>query len=247
MKKLLIPTLMFAIASSANAAMNVNEILPSGKTAVMEKLESWQFGDSLDELNDAVMMPSFNPFIKDRIGKTALDYAVTNKVKPIEYYLKTKKYKSQYRKAAKKTYEDYFSGDLQVGLIKAIANGSLPAIKDFLARHPNFDLNYELGAGVTPLAATAFIQDVDLAGLTFIALVDAGADVNQPLLRQGNDTLGHVFCSNDNFLMMLLAISKGYDINLRNKDGADVYEYSYKSGSLHCGQHLENIMNAVNE
>ncbi|MCY9866123.1 hypothetical protein OTK49_26660 [Vibrio coralliirubri] len=249
MTKKIIPALLLALSFSSpvSASSKVNSILPSGKTMVMENLEAWKFGESLDELNSMVMMPSFNPYIKDRKGSTALDYAVINKVKPIEYHLKKEKYKYQYRTASKMKYSDFFSDDLKIGLLKAIAAGALPAVKEFLVKHPDFDLNFELGAGITPLAATALIHDIDLAGLTFVALTEAGADVNQVLVRQGGAGLGHVFCAKDNFLMMLLAISKGYDINLRNKDGADVYEYSYQSGSLYCGQHLENIMNSLNE
>jgi len=221
---------------------SVNETDSAGRTKLMVELSTWRYGDSLDRINAHILEPSFNPHIKDNFGRTALNYAKKYKVKPIEYVLAKKEYIKHYKKVNNYKYESVFSDqDSDAQFIKAVANGSLTQVKRFLSEHNGYNLKYEMVGGITPLSAVSMIKDVDLSALMFNELVSNGANVNEVLDYQNGDTLGHVFCAKDNYLMLLLAISKGYDINLKNKDGLDVYEYSVKNGKKFCQAHLENI------
>lgn len=224
---------------------SVNEIDTSGRTKLMIELSSWNYGDDLEEISRLILEPSFNPHIKDNQGHTALDYAIKYHVKPIEYILSKKEFAKHYRLVNKESFEEVFGGEVNgTTIVKAVANGSLSQVNKYLSENDNVDLNFELEGGVTPLSAVSLIKDIDIAALMFNELISNGANVNESLVYQNGDTLGHVFCASDNYLLLILAISKGYDINLKNKDGVDVYEYSTRNGRKFCQTHLENIANA---
>ena len=246
-KKQIILILTLSLLTSG-AIANVNSPLENGQTNVMNLLQNWQSGESLKELNELIVDDNFNPFTKDFSGSTALDYAIKYKVKPIEYFLQKIVNEKRYAEALKVT-DISLMGESNVNksLIKAIAGGHLTAVNNFLISHKNYDLNFELKAGITPLAATSLILDVDLAARMFTLLVANGADLNQSLTQTGGDSIGHVFCATDNYLMLLLAVSEGYSVNIENSQGDDVYSYSLKNKKSLCSEHLGNIIKSINE
>ncbi|ELP5898539.1 hypothetical protein QTV49_000413 [Vibrio vulnificus] len=239
--KLLNSLIILMLPSVVQAS--VNEIDSAGRTKLMNEISAWRYGDSLEKINAHILEPSFNPHVKDNLGRTAFDYAQKYKVKPIEYVLAKKEFSKHYKRVNNYEYESIFSEKISnTQFIKAVANGHLTQVKRFLTEHKDYELKYEMSGGITPLSAVSLIKDIDLSALMFNELVANGANVNEVLVYQNGDTLGHVFCAKDNYLMLLLAISKGYDINLKNKDGLDVYEYSYKNGKKYCQASLENIV-----
>ncbi|MCM0149250.1 hypothetical protein [Photobacterium galatheae] len=241
MKKFFISGLIIgSLCQSVYAS--VNALDESQRTQFMREMSVWKYGDPLDKMNQFILDPSFNPFVKDAHGRTALDYSRKYQIKPIEYILQKKFYRKYYNNHSGKSMSEVFTGeDNKVDFVRAVAKGSFPAIQAFMSENETFNLNYELEGGISPLSATALIKDVDLSGKIFSYLIEKGANPNETLKYLSRDNLGHVFCASDNYLMMLLAISKGYDINLRNRDGLDVYEYSVKNNKKFCQSHLENI------
>ncbi len=240
----IIPRLSFlCLLVVSNVSANVNMQDANGKTQVMNMVLQWKEGDSLNELNDAVLSPEFNPYIKDKSGKDLLYYVQQKKIKPIEYPLLKMKYKKLYKSHLKQPYSYYQrSGDHEVDLIRAISSGGYKGVTDFLSDNRDFNLNYDLPSGITPLSATALVRDVDIAGQLFMLLLDHGADPNYTPRSGAGDNIGHVFCSTDNYLMLLLSVSKGFDVHMRNTNGEDVYASSVKRGNRYCSSSIEKML-----
>lgn len=242
LKKILTSTCLLLISTSPLAG--VNDTSQLDQTPVMEQLSKWQFGDDLSGLNSMVTDMRFNPFIADAAGKTAYEYSVTYSVKPIQYVLAKHKYKNMYQQYAKEEtrYNKSSIISQQHAVIKMVAKGQIKQLKHFISDNKEFDFNYISGKKITPLLATTLIKDIDIAAKVFNLLVGAGANPNSQPAELNKDTIGHAFCATDNYLMLLLAISIGYDINLLNESGSDVLQYSQKNNAQFCEAHLLKII-----
>jgi hypothetical protein len=187
-----------------------------------------------------VMSDAFNPYISDRQGRNAYDYSVMYGVKPVEYALAKYEYKQAFYGGEIKTFTDIAAGEK--ALIRIVSMGDMTALRKFVDKNPNFNLDSEVGAGITPLAATSLIRNVDVAGEVFNYLVDSGANPSHKIKKLGGDTASHIFVASDNYLMLLLSISRGYDIHLLNDKGQDVLSFAKKNNAAFSEAYLIQII-----
>ena len=227
------------VASPAIAG-GVNSLDKDGKTPVMTSMEKWRLGNDLSQITSMVMSDAFNPYISDRQGRTAYDYSVMYGVKPVEYALAKYEYKQAIYGGEITTFTDIAAGGK--ALIRIVSIGDMAALRKFVEMNPNFNLDYEAGAGITPLAATTLIKNVDVAGEVFNYLVDSGANPNHKIKKLGGDTASHIFVASDNYLMLLLSISRGYDIHLLNDEGQDVLGFAKKNNAAFSEAYLIKII-----